>query len=112
MEQAIAAHDWGAVWDLLTSTGQAAMTRDDYIKVVGGCPKIVALPQVTSIVMNAAGTTATVTVTSPVAQGGTYTFNMVYENGHWKHQPSDGAMTRMGLGADKALAALRNNGLC
>jgi hypothetical protein len=112
MEQAIATHDWGTLWDQLTSTGQAAMTRDDYITVITGCPKIVALPQVTSITLAAANTTATVTVTAPAAQGGTYTFVMVYEAGHWKHQPSDGAMTWMGLGADKALAALRNNGSC
>src|SRR5215469_16576254 len=97
MEQAIAAHDWGAVWDLLTSTGQAAMTRDDYIKVVGGCPKIVALPQVTSIVMNAAGTTATVTVTAPVAQGG-----HVHLQHGLRNRPLETPAERRGYDADGA----------
>jgi hypothetical protein len=110
--RAAAAHDGGTLWDLMTSTGQAAMTRADYVKVINGCPKIVTLTQVLSIAMNAAGTTATVTISAPPQQGGTYTFTMVYEAGHWRRQPSDGAMTWMGLGADKALAALRNAGEC
>jgi hypothetical protein len=110
---AAAAHlDGAALWDMLTSTGQAAMSRADYIKVTKGCPKIVTATKTLSIALNAAGTTATVTVSAPPAQGGTYTYNMIYENGHWKHQPSDGALEWMGLGADKALATMRNAGAC
>ena len=108
LAQAAATHDGGTLWDLLTSAGQAAMTRDDYIKVVNGCPKLFAA-SVLSVAMNAAGTTATVTVSAP---GGRYTFPMIYEAGRWKHQPSDEAIAWMGLGADKALTTLRNAGAC
>jgi hypothetical protein len=54
----------------------------------------------------------TVTVSAPAAQGGRYTFPMIYEAGHWKHQPSDEALSWMGLGANAALTALRNAGSC
>lgn len=111
LDQADAKVDGGTAWDMLTAIGQATMSCDDYIKVVAGCPKLVQGTTL-SIALNAGGTSAAVTTSAGAAQGGTYTWQMVYESGHWKHQPSDGAMIWMGLGANKALTMLRNEGAC
>lgn len=113
IEAAGKAHDGGTGWDMLTAAGQATMSRSDYIKVVQGCPKLTDSTTVLSIALNAGGSSATVTESVPPGFGGqSYEWRMIYEAGHWKHQPSDGAMTWMGLGADKALTVLRNNGQC
>lgn len=113
MDAAAAKHDGATLWDMLTSSGQAAMSKADYIKVTNACPKLVASEHTLSIALNSAGTTAT--ITDAVDQdhgGGTATWSLVYEGGHWKHQPSDGAMQWMSLGADKALTVLRGDGDC
>lgn len=107
------ARDGGTAWDMLTSAGQAAMSRADYIKVIDACPKFAANDELVSVAMNAAGTTATVTMSTPANLGGsTYTWVVVYENGHWRHQPSDSALDWMGMGADKAITVLTNEGSC
>lgn len=36
----------------------------------------------------------------------------MYEAGHWKHQPSDGAMHWIVLGADKALSVCKQGDAC
>jgi hypothetical protein len=98
---------------VLTSTGQAAMSRADYIKVVQQCSRLFTSEQTLSIALNDSGTTATVTSSAPADQGGTpFTWTMVYEAGHWKHQPSDSALKWMGYGATKALQVLRAAGNC
>jgi hypothetical protein len=113
VEAAYTAKDGGTAWDLLTGSGQATMSRADYIKVVQQCSRLFTSEEVLSIAMNAAGTTATVTATAPIDQGGgTFTWTMVYEGGHWKHQPSDSALHWMGFGATKALSFLRSAGNC
>lgn len=99
--------DGGAQWDMLTSSGQASMTRDDYAKVINGCPKLL---QGETIGVSFDGTSATVQEVD--VRGNHYDWHMVYESGHWKHQPSDGAMLWMKLGADKALRVMKNEGVC
>lgn len=107
------AHDGGTGWDMLTAAGQATMSRDNYVKVVLGCPKLIASNTVLSIALDAGGSSAAVKVSAPPAQGGQpFEWSMIYEVGHWKHQPSDGAMNWMRLGADKALTVLRDGGYC
>lgn len=98
------------MWDLLTASGQATISRDDYAKIVKECPKPFAQTTTVSVALDAGGSTATVSATSPVS--GQYTWQMVYENGRWKHQPSSGAMDWMKLGAEKALTVIRNEGSC
>lgn len=113
MDAAAKAGDGATEWDMLTAAGQATMTRDDYIKVVKSCPKLVASNPTLSIALDAGGSSATVKAAAPPEQGGQpYEWKLIYENGHWKHQPSDAAMSWMGLGADKALTMLRNGGYC
>lgn len=104
------AHDYGGMWAMLTASGQAAMSRADYIKVVSGCSKMVGSQPALSIALNDAGTVATVKSTDDT--GTPYEWQMIYENGHWKHQPSDGAMQWMSLSPDKALSFLRSGGAC
>lgn len=104
------AHDGGAAWDMLTSSGQAAMSRADYIKVTSQCSKMFTSEPALSVALNDAGTVAT--VKSSDGSGGTFEWQLVYENGHWRHQPSDGAMQWMVLSVDKALALLHNGGVC
>jgi hypothetical protein len=66
-----------------------------------------------SIALNAGGNSATVTSALPAEQGGgSHQWQLVYEAGRWRHQPSDGAMQWMVLGADKALTVLHNDGVC
>lgn len=110
---AIAAHDGGTAWDMLTSAGQAAISRADYVKVVRQCPRLFTSEQTLSIALNTSATIATITATAPADQGGgTITWTMIYERGHWKHQPSDAALKWMSYGADKALSVLRSSGNC
>lgn len=104
------AHDYGGLWDMLTASGQATMTRADYIKVSSGCSKLVTGQPPLSVALNDAGTVATVKTVD--SAGSPYEWQMIYENGHWRHQPSDGAMQWMSLSPDKALAFLRSGGAC
>ncbi|WP_203920616.1 hypothetical protein [Rugosimonospora africana] len=113
LEAAAARADGGALWDLLTATGQAAITRADYIKVTNACPGLAKSEKYTAIALNDAGNIATVTVTvSEDYGGGTATYSMIYEAGRWKHQPSDSALSWMSLGGDKAVLTLKNEGYC
>jgi hypothetical protein len=108
-DKAIADRDGATVWDLLTSTGQAVMSRDDYSKVVVECSKIFTSEKTLSIAPNQTMTAATVTATDPA--GGTFEWQMVYEQGRWKHQPSDVAMSWMKLGPH-AIDVLKSEGAC
>lgn len=112
LDQASATHNGGALWDMLTASGQAAITRADYTKIVAGCPTF-AGEKTLSIAMNPTNTIATVTELPAPGQGSDpYTWSLVYENGHWKHQPSDGAMKWMAMGATNAIAYLKQGGAC
>ena len=99
-----ARHDWGGEWDLMTSTGKREMTRTDYIYVVSHCTSLYTKDTVLSFSLNDANTVAT--VTSKSADDTTYTWTLVYEDGHWLHQPSDGALQWMTLSRTKALKYL------
>lgn len=104
--------DGGGEWDMLTAAGQAAMGRGDYVKVVAGCPGLVRTTT-WSIYVDPDATSATVTVRTGPTQSNAYTWeHLVYENGHWRQQPSDGVMAWMHMGVVKALAGLRDNHLC
>lgn len=101
------------LWDMLTSSGKQTISRADYIKVVDKCPKLFGDETVTAVSLNDANTVATVTVAVAEEEGGgTTTFSMIYEDGHWRHQPSDSAMNWMSLSATKAIAALKANDSC
>jgi hypothetical protein len=97
----------------MTAAGQATMSRADYVKVTQGCPKLITSNTVLSVGVDAGGSSAIVTINAPPAQGGQpYTYRLIYEAGAWKRQPSEAAMSWMGLGADKALTVLRDGGYC
>jgi len=97
------------MWDLLTSTGQAVMPQKQYVDVVVHCSKIFTTEKTLSIAPNNSMTAATVSSTD--AAGGTFEWQMVYENGRWKPHPSDSATKWMKLG-DKALGVLRDSSSC
>jgi hypothetical protein len=103
-------HDAVATWQSLTAAGQSTMTQDDYAQVAHACPSLFTDEPVRSITINSADTVAT--VTAAAAQGGTYTFQMIYESGRWKHQPSAGALTWMSMTAGEAITYLKLNDAC
>lgn len=113
LDKAEATGDAKTEWQMLTSIGQATMSESDYTYVTKHCKALMTSEKTLSLSLNDAKTIAT--VTSSIAEdqgGGTATWNLVYENGHWKHQPSDGAMSWMSLSRDKSLALLRSSGSC
>ena len=113
LNQAVAAHDGGTEWDMLTTSGQAAMTRADFIQLTKACGNSAAAEKFLSLAMDGSGSTATVTMLPAPGQGSEpYIYSMVYENGHWRHQPSDGAMHWMTMGATNAIAYLKAGGAC
>jgi hypothetical protein len=62
----------------------------DYVAVLNRCPKLFNGETVKSISLNDASTVATVTLSVSADEGGgTTDFEMIYEGGFWKHQPSD-----------------------
>jgi hypothetical protein len=99
-----AAGDWGAVWDMLSGAGRDAMSRSDYVAVVSRCPKVYPNDTVRSITLSGNKTAAT--ITSDSVGGGTYQWTLLYQNSHWRRQPSDGALHWMKLGRSGALAFL------
>jgi hypothetical protein len=99
-----AAGDWGAVWDMLSRAGRDAMSRSDYVAVVSRCPKVYPNDTVRSITLSGNKTAAT--ITSDSVGGGTYQWTLLYQNSHWRRQPSDGALHWMKLGRSGALAFL------
>ena len=98
---------------MLTNSGKQTISRADYIKVVDTCPKLFDDETVIAVSLNHANTVATVTVAVAEEEGGgTVTSSMIYEDGHWRHKPSDGALTWMSLSATEAIATLTANHGC
>ena len=107
-DEATAKRDYKTLWGMLTAFGQSAMSESDFAYVAGHCKAITGDKNI-SFTLNDANTIATVTA-APGDGGDTYTWNLVYENGYWKHQPSTGAMQWMSLSRGKALAYLNSYG--
>jgi hypothetical protein len=113
LQSAYQRHDALATWQGLTAAGQSTMTQDDYAQVVHSCGRLFADEPVRSIALDPTDTVATVTAAAPASQGGgTFTWQMIYEAGRWKHQPSAGALTWMSMTAGDAITYLKLNDAC
>lgn len=104
IESYTAHHNWAADWEMLTKTGKEAMTKADYVYVFSHCAAFVTKEQFLSVSLNDAKTVAS--VDTQAGDGTEYTWNLVYEDGFWKHQPSSDAMKWMTLSRTKALRYL------
>lgn len=104
-----AAGDWGGTWDLWTSAGKAAISRDEYIRLHTECQTISGVTfEITNVRLEGADK-ATVTYKRLIAAG---TGTMVYEDGAWRWQPQPDDMKDYAKGVDAVLKERRAAGSC
>jgi hypothetical protein len=102
--------DYAGAWELYTTAGKAAISKDDFVRLQAACPpkdkgqQARALegrlqdPNTAVIRLQVAGSTAARTLRN--------------ESGQWRIEPSDSAMADFKLGVDQAITKERAAGNC
>lgn len=108
---AYAAEDYVGAWDMWTAAGQAAISREEYVRLHELCPQTAAgvAFEVQSVRLEGDGTSATVRIGR---MGAVATFKMHYEQGQWRWQPADDAIAGYAKGVDAVVAERKADGLC
>ncbi|GAA2073428.1 hypothetical protein [Actinomadura alba] len=95
----IAGGDWGAAWDRWTTKAQLAVPRNTFAEVGVGCRTDLGRPFLVESTRPTAETVVVITWTRGGSKG---TDRMVRENGLWRFDPSQKALTRYKAGPEKA----------
>jgi hypothetical protein len=103
-----ASGDFAGTWDMYTAAGQAAISKDDFVKLNDACSRKGLAIQLTGARMDGADH-AIVIAKQLVA---TQSYTMVYENNAWKLDPAKEGLALYRLGAAKAIAAQKKAGTC
>ncbi|BBH63760.1 hypothetical protein ACTI_04450 [Actinoplanes sp. OR16] len=100
--------DFAGAWELYTSAGKQAISKDDYIKLNEACSRKGLAIQLTSARME--GTDKAIVIAKQLVAAQSYT--MVYESDAWKLEPAKEGLALYKLGAAKAIAAQKKAGTC
>ena len=100
--------DFAGAWEMYTSAGKQAISKDDYIKLNQACSRKGLAIQLTSARME--GTDKAIVIAKQLVAAQSYT--MVYEGDAWKLEPAKEGLALYKLGADKAIAAQKKAGTC
>ena len=100
--------DFAGAWDMYTTAGKQAITKDDYIKLNTACSRKGLAIQLTSARME--GTDRAVVIAKQLVAAQSYT--MVYEGESWKLEPAKEGLALYSKGAEKAIAVQKKAGTC
>jgi hypothetical protein len=100
--------DFAGAWDMYTTAGKQAISKDDYVKLNQACSRKGLAIQLTSARME--GTDRAVVIAKQLVAAQSYT--MVYENNAWKLEPAKEGLALYKLGAVRAIAAQKKAGTC
>ncbi|MEV0901859.1 hypothetical protein [Actinoplanes sp. NPDC049802] len=100
--------DFAGAWEMYTSAGKQAISKDDYVKLNTACSRKGLAIQLTSARME--GTDKAVVIAKQLVAAQSYT--MVYEADAWRLEPAKEGLALYKLGADKAIAAQKKAGTC
>ena len=105
-----ASDDYAGAWDLWTKEGQAAISRDDYVKFHEECPGA-GVPYKVAAIRSDGDNAAVVRLTvggSSIA----FSYRLLFEDGSWRWQPSDSDLADYAKGMDGLIAAAKSEGAC
>jgi len=106
---AYAAGDWKGAWDLWTTEGKAAISRDEYARLHTECKTITGLLfEITNARLEGENK-AVVNYKRSIVAGMS---EIRYEDGQWRYQPDAESMTDYAKGVDKVIAEGRASGRC
>lgn len=100
--------DFAGAWEMYTTAGKQAISKDDYVKLNQACSRKGLAIQLTSARME--GTDKAIVIAKQLVAAQSYT--MVYEGDAWKLEPAKEGLSLYKLGADKAIAAQKKAGTC
>ncbi|MCU7725070.1 hypothetical protein ODJ79_15190 [Actinoplanes sp. KI2] len=103
-----ASGDYAGTWDMYTAAGQAAISRDDFVKLNDACSRRGLAIQLTGARMDDAD--HAIVIAKQMAATQSYT--MVYENNAWRLEPAKQGLALYRLGVAKAIAAQKLSGTC
>jgi hypothetical protein len=100
--------DFAGAWDMYTTAGKQAISKDDYVKLNQTCSRKGLAIQLTSARMDGADRAVVIAKQLVAAQS----YTMVYEGEAWKLEPAKEGLALYKLGAAKAIAAQKKAGTC
>jgi hypothetical protein len=100
--------DFAGAWDMYTSAGKQAISKDDYVKLNQACSRKGLAITLTSARME--GTDKAIVIAKQLVAAQSYT--MLYENDGWKLEPAAEGLALYKMGAVKAIAAQKKAGTC
>ncbi|MFC7534680.1 hypothetical protein [Actinoplanes sp. GCM10030250] len=100
--------DFAGAWEMYTTAGKQAISKDDYVKLNQACSRKGLAIQLTSARME--GTDKAIVIAKQLVAAQSYT--MIYEADAWKLEPAKEGLALYKLGADKAIAAQKKAGTC
>jgi hypothetical protein len=100
--------DFAGAWDMYTSAGKQAISKDDYVKLNQVCSRKGLAIQLTSARME--GTDKAIVIAKQLVAAQSYT--MAYEKDAWKLEPAAEGLALYRMGAVKAIAAQKKAGTC
>jgi hypothetical protein len=106
---AYAAGDWAGAWDLWTAAGQAAISREEYVRLHTECGTLTGIMFEITNARLEGDDQAVVTWERLIATGAAI---MIYEDGVWRYQPEDDDMADYAKGVDQILEERRADGSC
>ncbi|GIF13095.1 hypothetical protein [Actinoplanes teichomyceticus] len=100
--------DFAGAWEMYTSAGKQAISKDDYVKLNQACSRKGLAIQLTSARMEGADKAVVIAKQLVAAQS----YTMVYEGEAWRLEPAPEGLALYKLGAAKAIAAQKKAGTC
>ncbi|MEU4165057.1 hypothetical protein [Actinoplanes sp. NPDC026670] len=100
--------DFAGAWDMYTTAGKKAITKDDYVKLNTACSRKGLAIQLTSARLEGADKAVVIAKQLVAAQS----YTMVYEQDAWKLEPAKEGLSLYKMGAAKAIAAQKKAGTC
>lgn len=99
--------DFGGAWDMWTAEAQSVMSREDYVEFSKTCSETGAPLDVSSVRVD--GDDATVRLALGDFERA---YQMHYEGGEWRWQPTGEALDMYAEGLEGAIAAAKADGSC
>ena len=100
--------DFAGAWDMYTTAGKQAISKDDYVKLNQACSRKGLAISLTSARMEGADKAVVIAKQLVAAQS----YTMVYEQNAWKLEPAKEGLNLYKMGAAKAIAAQKKAGTC
>jgi hypothetical protein len=100
--------DFAGAWDMYTTAGKKAITKDDYVKLNQVCSRKGLAIQLTSARMD--GPDRAIVIAKQLVAAQSYT--MVYEGNAWKLEPAKEGLALYKQGAARAIALQKKAGTC